>query len=252
MPMKQNAITKLNYSLLTYYAKLSKRTILNYFETIKFFIFKKNVKVVYFSVPSEVLYAYLKYDIIKTVSHKINNNNRHTAKLGWLINTLRTEPLINPVQLLPSGTRYFCHPGTDRVLVTCYILPKETISGFYIWYPDIDSHPFILDYEYEVINNPFKFLSKFKFNPFFHIKAETLKLSQPEKYTKGIFKTAVKHLTKRTNEDVYFLTFMDEEHWTKISLNVEDVLTFDTLNHCIFGGVGFTNINDTWIVDEYR
>jgi hypothetical protein len=250
--MKQNETIKSNYSLLIYYAKLFIRVLLNYFETIKFFIFKKNAKVIYFSVPSEVLYAYLTYDVIETVSHKINSKDQYTAKLAWLINTLRHEEVDNPVQLLPWGPKYHCHPGSDRILVTCYILPKKTISGFYIWYPDIDPTPFVLDYEHEEIKNPFKFLSKFKFNPYFYIKAEQLKISQPTKYATGIFKTTVKYLSTVIDKDIYYLTFNDQSHWQKINLDLNTVLEFDKPDHCTFAGIGFTKNNNLWIVDEHR
>jgi len=250
--MKQNETIKSNYSLLTYCVKLFIRTILNYFETVKFFIFKKNAKVIYFSVPSEVLYAHLTYDVIETVSHKINGKDGYTAKLGWLINTLRHEEVDNPVQLLPWGSKYHCHPGSDRILVTCYLLPKKTISGFYIWYPKIDPMPFILDYEHEVIKNPFKFLSKFKFTPYFRIKAEQLKISQPTKYTTGIFKSTVKYLSTVIDKDIYYLTFNDQSNWTKINPDLDQILSFDAPDHCILGGIGFTRKNNLWIADEHQ
>jgi hypothetical protein len=250
--MKQNATVNLNYSLLTYCVKLFIRTILNYFETVKFFIFKKDAKIIYFSVPSEIFYAYLEYDVVKTVSHKINGKDGYTAKLGWLINTLRHEEVDNPVQLLPWGSKYHCHPGSDRILVTCYLLPKKIISGFYIWYPKIDPAPFILDYEHQEINNPFKFLSKFKFTPYFYIKAERLDMSRLDSYAKGIFKTTVKYLSTVIKQDIYYLTFNDQSHWTKINPDLDQILSFDAPDHCILGGIGFTRKNNLWIADEHQ
>ena len=145
----------------------------SYQAVFRFFLKKKKHKLIFFKVPSEVLFPSADHNIVKRVSHKIDdglaNNNpeavRRLIKLGWLISELKFNGVKNPMQLICSGpSKYFCHPGTDRLLITCYIDPQPYIEGFYIWYPDIDPNPFILDYEHYEIKNPFTFISKFIFS----------------------------------------------------------------------------------------
>lgn len=255
------------------------KLITNIIDTYKFFR-KKQCKVLFFKVPSSVMYSYIDYDMITYVSDEIDkaeilindleNTDKFTAesilfnhplrkifKLNWLINELGNNEIYNPIQLIKSGdSKYFCHPGTDRITVSTYINPTEFVSGFYLWYPDIDASPFILDYEYQEVTNPYIFLSKFKFNKSLRIGycrlTKDLDLSVDNTILSG-FSTAKKCFDKTIDVyDYQFLTFYDSSHWDGIikdGVSLKDIITFKNATECDFSGIKFKKINDKWIAN---
>jgi hypothetical protein len=221
------------------------------YSVLKFFIFKKDCKVVYFKLPSSILPAYLDYNLVEETSNTIKANDKSTAKLAWLIQDLKVNEFSNPIQLLQSGDKYFCHPGTARILVNCYILNKPYVVGFYLWYPKHDIRPFILDYEYKIISNPFEFLMKFKFGKRLLISTKQLTDKDDESLNhenNTTFKM-VRNLLKKTldNFDVEFLTFYDGSQWDHISGTTD--LIFENENTCWLAGIKFNKINDLWVLD---
>lgn len=226
--------------------------ILSVYGILKFFILKKDCKVVYFKLPSSILTAYLEHNVIERVSDIIEANDKRTTKLAWLIDNLKQREFDNPVQLLQSGNKYFCHPGSDRTLVNCYILGKPYTTGFYLWYPRNDPNPFILDYEYSIVSNPFRFLKKFKLGRRLLIRTTRLTDSlytgdSAVNYDNNTtFKTAKEHFAKTLDRfDLQFLTFHDSSHWESIT---EELVVFENENTCWLAGIRFNKINGLWIL----
>jgi hypothetical protein len=248
----------------------------NAYQLLKFFVTKKRGKVIYFRVPTSVLLSYLDYNIINTVSNRIEfastldlnnipkqfdedmyldsygtNQVKHLIKLGWLISELKTNKINNPMQLLKSQYKYFCHPGTDRLIVATYIHPVEYIEGFYIWYSDIDKDPFILDYDYHEITNPVSFAKLFKYSKSFKFRSvmltDTLDVSDGNGC--AILNTAKTCFAKTTKDFEYlFLTYSDKMQLDNMNkLTLADVISFPDQDTCIFSNVTFKKINGRWI-----
>lgn len=265
--------------------------LISYVESIKFFLKKKDCRVIFFKAPSNELFSYLDYDIIQRVSSQLDlaqqtdldeldknilsfsletNNADNTVddtvylklksllKLAWLVNDLKTNPMRNPIQLLQSGSKYFCHPGSDRIIVTTYLQPVDFICGFYLWYPEFDDHPFILDYEHYEIKCPFSFVSKFTFSNTLKIKTVTmnndLDVSDKDKPTLSTrFEAAKKCFDKTLGKyDFFFMSFDDRMQWDKIEGKVyfRDVLKFTNDTECYLADIKFTKINGTWIAND--
>jgi len=250
----------------------------NAFTVIFWFLFKKkDAKVVYFNVPSSVLYSFLDIDVSKTLSKRLNeiyqyklfnlsvdeilnndqydNNAKKVAKISWIISSLRLNGLDNPVQLLQSANgKYICHPGTDRAIILTYIDPVETITGFYIWYEDLDPTPFVLDYKYTIISNPFTFLKKFRYNKNFNFKTILMHndLDVSDKVNgNAIFKTSKDCFLKVNNYSFHknFLTYYDSTQWQEIKKvnTLSDLVQFTSDNECNISGVSFKKINNEWV-----
>lgn len=215
----------------------------NFFVVLFWFVKKKNnTSVIFFEVPSSLLLSHLDLDVKKTVSIKIeeikncdfsNVDNdtlfeddkyyhiKRVFKIAWLIKSLKENGNKNPIQLLQSENgKYFCHPGTDRSLILTYIDPVDTINGFYIWYHDLDPNPFLLDFNHEIIKNPFTFLSKFKFNKnlsFRKIKMNKFLDVSDKLNSNAMFLTAKNCFEKIQKEySVDFLSYYDNTQWKEL------------------------------------
>jgi hypothetical protein len=270
-------ILKKTAEVVRYIHSMVKLASNNIIHTVKFFK-KKQCKVIFFKVPSSVMYSYIDYDMISYVSNEIdkaqslieelentdqstndpllhNHPLRILIKLSYLINELRHKEMYNPVQLIKSGeTKYLCHPGICRITVATYIEPTEFISGFYLWYPAVDDNPFILDYEYWEVTNPFAFLFNFKFNKSLHIEhrriTNNLDVSTDDTTLSGFF-TAKRCFDKTIDVyDYQFLTFHDAVHWDAIinsGISLKDIITFKNATACDLSGIKFKKINNIWI-----
>jgi hypothetical protein len=260
---------------------ICKRIYLNYKEIKKFYIIKKDVEIIEFEIPTEILFSHIKYEIFKTVSNLIENAKKYDLyeidkninfyfktewpenlnelklllKLIWLIKNLKKTKVKNPFQLLCCGDHYMIHPGTTRLLVSCYILPSKTIKGFYIWDKKMDSDPFILNYRHKKIKNPLSLLLKFSFTAPFRIKHLILnektdcsdKLEREE--SDRIFQMAQKCFLKYNNTfETPFLTFHQSIHWEKIKKGFlfQDNIKFQG-NYCFIDNIKFEKINDYWL-----
>jgi hypothetical protein len=239
-----------------------------FFVPLSFFL-KKNCEILYFKIPADVLIAYLDYDIIKTVDQRIklaetldlnrvpnSHEEKKILKLGWLIKDIVNNGVKNPIQLIKSGEKYFCHPGSDRILVTSYIHPIE-ITGFYLWYRDLDKEPFILDYETVEIKNFLQFIKLF-------YKSKTLKFYSAKIHnsldtsdsddleSKAVFDTAKTCFQKSKNNFNYnFITYQDKMQWIETKkLKLNDVIMFINDTECVYGGVRFLKKNNYWIVNN--
>lgn len=262
-----------------------KQAFVNFYQNVlavkSFYQTKGNCKVIFFNVPSEVLFAYLDYDVIKEVSNRIDQAKeldletidrtlykqtdtleflriRKILKLAWLIVHLKNNKVKNPVQLLKSGDKYFCHPGTDRVLISTYLRPTNTVKGIYLWHPELDPTPFILDYEHKEITNYIKFLTLFSYNKTFKIKSGIMSddLDVADKddvsISNAMFSTA-KATFERTSKTfrVPFLTFHDNSQWNDVEkLKFKDLINFKSDNECVFGNLTFVKINGVWILND--
>lgn len=247
----------------------------NYLKVFYFYLVKK-CKVLYFEVPPELLLGILNYDIIYTVSLKIESAQntdldieltedlkniddlKEILKIGWLIQDIKKHGMKNPLQLVRRGDLYFCHPGTNRVLVSCYIVPEKNIRGIYLWYKDLDPDPLLLPYSKE-IKNPFKFISlytkskKFKFV----CKNITNDLDTSDKEIGDLaegnamfnmIKRCFQETTKTPNH--LFLMGWDRIQWEKTKgMKLKDVIQFIDENTCIYGGIKFIKKKGTWITE---
>ena len=242
---------------------VSKNKLISCFETVKFFLTKKNCKVLFFKVPSSVLYSYLDYDVVGRVSNIIDlstTSPKQALKLEWLINSIRANGIVNPVQLIKSGSKYICHPGTDRVLVATYLLPIEYVTGFYLWYPELDSAPFVLDYDCYEITNPFSFLSKFKFSDSFYFKQVTMSneldtsdrldlTDSNSRLSLSQFATAKNSFANTAKVfSVPFLSFIDRVQWKHIESH-NTIIHFNS-SECQLAGIKFKKTNSLWVTNS--
>lgn len=262
-----------------------KRLFSNYKEIKKFLNNSKETKIIYFELDSKILFAHLKYDIFSTVSNLIESAKNHNLKevdlkikqylnddwpenihnlklllkLIWLIKNLRNTEVKNPFQLLFCGDGYFCHPGTTRLLVSCYLLPTKKIKGFYLWNKNLDKNPFILNYYHKEIKNSFYFLKIFSFLAPFKIKY--LKLSEKTdcsdsddlENSNRMFQMAQKcFLEYNDTFEIDFLTFHQSIHWEKIKKGIylNDNITFHSEDFCTLAGINFKKINNFWIKQD--
>ena len=258
-----------------------KRLFSNYKEIKNFYKIKKNIKVIEFEIPTEILFTHIKYDIFKTVSNLIENARQYNLKeidknifyyfkngwpekledlklllkLIWLIKNLKKTKIKNPFQLLCCGDHYMLHPGTTRLLVSCYILPLEKIKGIYIWDEKLDRDPFILNYKHKEIKSPLEFLFKFSFLTPFRIKHLILneKTDCSDKLDREnsnrMFQMAQKcFLNYNENFETPFLTFHQSIHWEKIKKEFffQDHIKFEN-DYCIIEGIKFKKIKNYWI-----
>lgn len=248
----------------------------SYLAPFKFFLKKKNCRVIFFRIPSKELYPYLKFDMIQTVSDRIEEvanldlpkiddtlssirdtdlymSIKRILKLGWLITELKTNGMKNPIQLIKSGDKYFCHPGTDRIIVATYIQPIEYVNGFYLWYPCIDPHPFVLNYEHYEVKCPFNFIRKFTQSNSFKFKEiqMTSNLDVSDKpNSNAAFLTAKRCFEEVSdNFNFSFLSFFDKMQWEEIEDKVyfKDIITFHSDTSCTLGGIKFNKINNIWV-----
>lgn len=249
--------------------------------TVFYFFLRKKCAILYFEIPPDILMGFLEYDIIKTVSikieeaEKVNLNQpltmdlpnidslKEILKLGWLINDIRTKGVKNPVQLIKRGNLYFCHPGTSRLLVQSYILPENKIKGIYLWYKDLDPDPFILPHS-KYITNPFKFISLYSKNKQLKFVCEKitndLNVSDIEKGScenilgwdtsdRAMFFTIKKCFQKSTtNPNHLFIMGWDTIQWEETkNMVLSDIISFPDKNTCIFGNVKFNKKNNNWV-----
>jgi hypothetical protein len=244
-----------------------------------FFKTKENCKVIFFEVPSSILFSYLDYDIVKIVSHRIDQaaklnldtvdselqkaepleflRIRKIIKLAWLSVHLQNNKSKNPLHLIKSGNKYFCHPGTDRVIVLTYLRPTETVKGFYLWYPEIDLHPFVLDYKFKEIKNYFAFLLMFSYGNTFKLRtvqmSDDLDVDDKEHMdSNAMFLTAKNCFLKTIKKfNVPFISFHDNSQWIEIEkYKFKDLIKFEDENNCVFGGLHFVRSKGSWILND--
>ncbi len=262
-----------------------KRIISNFKEIKKFYKNKKNTKVIYFEVPTDIIYGHIKYDVFKTVSNLIENAKKHDLnevdkhikkyfdsdwpddkhdlkillKLLWLIKDLKKNRIKTPFQLLFFGKKYIFHPGTTRILVSLYLLPQKYIKGFYVWNEEMDDNPFILDYNYKEIKSPLEFLFLFSF--FIPFRLKYLKLTEKTdcddsfdlENNNRMFQMAQNGLLKyKNNFEVDFLTFHQSTHWKKIKKGFyfKDNIKFHSEDSCTLIDLNFKKINNNWILQK--
>jgi hypothetical protein len=252
---------------------------------LSWFFLNKKSKVVSFDISSSELFSCIDIDIVQEVSNCIElarhtdldlidnlarqtnfwsdedwpaeyDHLRYVLKLGWLIKDIASHGARNPIQLLQSdNNKYIAHPGTARILVLSYILPRDKVKVFYVWDPVLDPEPFFHNQPYKEITNAFTFLSMFNKTNRFEIKATTLNdsLICEDGTEHCYFKIANDSLKRlHTNYSLDFITCLDTNHWfsdIKYKTFFKDIISFHT-NKCVFGGVGFTKINDIWITDD--
>ena len=252
---------------------------------LSWFFLNKKSKVVSFDVSSSELFSYIDVDIVQEVSNCIElarhadlelidnlasqtnfwsdedwpaqyDHLRYVLKLGWLIKNIAAHGAKNPIQLLQSdNNKYIAHPGTARILVLSYILPTDKVKIFYVWDPALDPEPFFFNRPYKEITNAFAFLSMFNKSNHFQIKATTLidSLICEEGTKYCYFKIANDSLKRlHTNYSLDFITCLDSNHWfsdIKYKTFFKDIISFQG-DKCLFGGVGFTKINNIWITDD--
>ena len=244
--------------------------VLNYFHAIRFFLMKKSCKVIYFKVPTAVMVSYLDYDVVGRTSDLIESvrtltpeekqdfeKTRLVLKLGWLIEDIMERGVITPFHLINSGNKYHCFQGTIRLLVTSYIWPSEFMEGYYLWYPDIDPNPFILDYEHREITNPIEFVKMFKFKSTvitYTKLSNDLDVSDSKSEKRGVslaMFTHAKNCFEKTvgTYNVPFITGADQEHWYIIKelIDLDDIIEFRG-DECILSNVRFKKINNRWVV----
>ncbi len=247
----------------------------NCFTVISWFLFKKrNTSVIFFEIPSSLLLSYLDCDVKNTVSNRINDiknldlsnidkdkifndpdfeSLKKLLKISWLISSLREKGNVNPVQFLQSENgKYFCHPGTDRVLVLTYIDPVETVTGFYIWYRDLDPTPFFLDFDHKIINNPFSFLTKFQFNGTLSFKKVIMNksLDVSDKINSNAMFSTSKNCFEKIQKDycIEFLSYYDSAQWKELDMNFDvDNYIKISKNEIILADIKFKKLNNVWI-----
>lgn len=229
----------------------------NYLVVNNFLKNKTNCKVIFFSIPTEEFFAFQTYDVFQTVSNRIEQfqvadteAKRKTLKLAWLT-TL--EKFNYPIQLIKSDEGYFCHPGTDRILVMTYLKPTKYIKGIYLWYPDLDPTPIFLNYKFKELTNVFQVLSKFKPSETLRFKAvqmnKTLDVSDKDpKVSNAMFATAKKYFNKVDPKfNNMFMSWHDNMQWKELSkINTDDLIKFDG-NKCMFGSARLYKNNGKWI-----
>jgi hypothetical protein len=202
------------------------------------------------------------YYAIKKISEELNVcNGSHSSNLQsnpfceLLIKNLKKTKIKNPFQLLCCGDHYMLHPGTTRLLVSCYILPTKKIKGIYIWDEKMDKYPFILNYKHKEIKNPLKFLLKFSFLAPFKIKHILLneKTDCSDKLDREtsdrMFQMAQKcFLSYNKNFETPFLTFHQSIHWEKIKKEFffQDHIKFEN-DYCIIEGIKFKKTKNYWM-----
>jgi hypothetical protein len=262
---------------------------INYFSIWYFFRKKQNCKVLFFKAPPAIVYSYLDYNVVEYVSNLIDyaqtikiedvdkllskssyiqfvDNNlfdaRQLLKLGWLINQLSKKPATNPIQIIKSSdSKYLCEPGSVRTAVSSYILPNYPIYGLYLWYPELDQHPFVLDYDYKEITTPNEFINQFQSIDSLIIRTANLheKLDTSDKGLINLFtsnaryNTAIKSFSNIKDRYSYqFITFADNSHWTAIDQNIflKDIISFPNSDTCILAGIKFTKKQNFWIKDD--
>ena len=85
------------------------------------------------------------------------------AKKLWLLNDIRDNGIMAPMQIINSGRYYTCHPGGDKKIATVFLQDLEEIELFYIWYPEVDQQPFFWSYDnWQQIHTPKQLASIFK------------------------------------------------------------------------------------------
>ena len=231
---------------------------------------KKSCKVIYFKVPTAVMVSYLDYDVVSRTSELIEKvrtltteekqdfeKTRLLLKLGWLIEDIKERGVITPFHLINSGKKYHCFQGTIRLLVTTYIKPSEFIEGYFLWYPDIDSNPFILDYDHREITSPIAFVKMFKFKSTvlsYTRLSNNLDVSDTASKNRTTSLARFRHAKvcfEKTigTYDVPFITGADSEHWEVIRghIDLDDIIKFKGEDECILSNVRFKKINERWI-----
>jgi hypothetical protein len=213
--------------------------------------------------------SYLDYDVVARTSELIENartltleekqdfdKTRLLLKLGWLINDIMKRGVITPFHLINSGSKYHCFQGTIRLLITTYIQPTKFIEGYFLWYPDIDPNPFILDYEHREITSPVEFVKMFRY------KSTTITCtrlsndlevteseSDEQRSSLAQFSHAKTCFEKTVGKyDVPFITGSDREHWRQIRghIDLEDVIKFNG-DECLLSNIKFKKIGERWV-----
>lgn len=229
---------------------------------------KKSCKVICFKVPTSVMLSYLDYDVVGQTSLIIEKARTLTSeekqnfdkirlilKLGWLITDIKERGVVTPFHLINLGKKYHCFQGTTRVLVTMYIRPTEYIEGYFLWYPEIDPAPFVLDYEHREITSPTEFVKMFKFKSTmitYTRLSNSLDVSDVISDRRGglaQFSFAKDCFEKTVGSyNIPFITYDDREHWQSIKNKIEltDIIKFNG-DECILSDVKFKKINDKWI-----
>lgn len=230
----------------------------NYLVVRHFLKSSTNCKVIFFSIPIEDFFAFQTYDVFETVNKRIieyrNNstdyNKRKALKLAWLTTLDKFD---YPVQLLKSDEGYFCHPGTDRILVMTYLKPTKNLTGIYLWYPELDPNPVIFNYDHKELTTPLQVLSKFK--PSETLKFKTVQMngdldvsSKDPEISNATFFTAKKYFAKVNKEfDALFMSWHDNMQWKELKKYDDNDLIRFNKDECRFGSAKLKLINGVWI-----
>lgn len=173
---------------------------------------------------------------------------RTTLKLAWLTKTINENGLINPLQLLQTGSnKYICHPGSGRILILAHIFPEKNIKCFYVWNKKLDKTPVFLKYPYTKINNVFSFLRMFKKSHRFRVN--TFTLSTEVQVPKWLRYAKESLASAHTDFYLEFITIRD--NWFRSDevrgkLFFRDLIEFKDDTHCIFGGIHLIKTNNLW------
>lgn len=251
-----------------------------HFNTIKHLIsfFYNDGKILYTELPPDVFAEKLDINFQKSVSFYINlaqssdlvemdkfiegqdlfwklttseymRSMKFLLSLGWVINDLKNQGLENPIQLLQSGNgKYIAHPGSKRSIAVGYIYPINKIKCFYVWDKKLDPNPFLLEHNYQIINNPFKFYKLFKKSNRFEIMREQVTdNSQLASY----FSFVLDGLKQcHSSFSLNFITIKDSGHWVdhiKHKIFFRDIISFPEKDVCILSGIKFTKSGNDWI-----
>lgn len=227
----------------------------NYLVIRDFLKSKTKCKVIFFSIPTEDFFAFQTYDVFETVNKRVTEysngkNIRKALKLAWLTTLNKFD---YPVQLIKSDEGYFCHPGTDRILVMTYLNPTKFVTGLYLWYPELDPQPVIFNYDYKELKTPLQILRKFKPSETLKFKSvqmnKDLDVSDKDpNISNATFFTAKKYFGKVDKSfDSLFMSWHDNMQWQHIKkYNDNDLIRFDDRG-CKFGSTRLKLINGVWI-----
>ena len=93
-------------------------------------------------------------------------------KTLWLSEDVAKNGVQAPMQLIQYGRNYQTHPGSDKKLVITHINPCPNIPMFYIWYPEMDSAPWVWTVQHTEVRTPEEFCDMFvnAEHPSFQIK----------------------------------------------------------------------------------
>lgn len=244
---------------------------------------KRKLKLLYFEIPNEIAYSYIRFDSIQTVSNLISNVQKYNIKeldslvesknvyewpddildlklllkLGWLINDIREHGNLTLYQLIKGKDHYYVHPGTTRYLISTYILPEKYLKGIYVWDQDIDPEPFILGYKHKELSSlldiiklcNFNYPSRFRYMILTNetncqdIEDSSVLSNRPFLFAQENFSTISEKF------EIPFLTFHNSTHWHKINKKIlfSEIIKFTSDTECLLSNIKFKKINNLWI-----